>query len=688
MNTFQLIAPFPPAGDQPKAIEQLTQRVLEGNRYQTLLGVTGSGKTFTMAHVIANIGKPAVVISHNKTLAAQLYSEFKEFFPHNAVEYFVSYYDYYQPEAYIPATDTYIEKDSSINDELDRLRLSATSSLMARRDVIIVASVSCIYNLGSPEEYRELLVLLEQGQTISRREVLKQLVTNQYDRNDVDFRRGTFRVRGEVLEIFPAYEETALRIQFEGDTLSKIEEIHPLSGEALHPLERIAVYPATHFATSRDRIERALESIEKELKDRLKQLGSQGKLVEAKRLESRTRYDMEMLKEVGFCHGVENYSLHLSGRPSGSRPCCLLDYFPADFLVIIDESHVTLPQIRGMYQGDRSRKETLVGYGFRLPSALDNRPLRFDEFEELVKQIVFVSATPGEHEIGKSEGRIVEQIIRPTGLVDPEMQIRPTEGQIEDLVKEVKQRAERKERVLVTTLTKRMSEDLCRYLLELGLRVKYLHSEIGAIERVQILRDLRLGKFDCLVGINLLREGLDLPEVSLVAVLDADKEGFLRSETSLIQVSGRAARNVNGAVVLYADRITGSMERAIQEAKRRRKIQMTFNSEHGITPRTVQKAIREGLVAEESAQETVLSVVRESAEEYEVRTVIAELQREMEVAARNLAFERAAYLRDQIRTLQAETGPEQKIGQATKRIVPDSIRFSRRKSMRKKFFIC
>ncbi len=688
MNTFQLIAPFPPAGDQPKAIEQLTQRVLEGNRYQTLLGVTGSGKTFTMAHVIANIGKPAVVISHNKTLAAQLYSEFKEFFPHNAVEYFVSYYDYYQPEAYIPATDTYIEKDSSINDELDRLRLSATSSLMARRDVIIVASVSCIYNLGSPEEYRELLVLLEQGQTISRREVLKQLVTNQYDRNDVDFRRGTFRVRGEVLEIFPAYEETALRIQFEGDTLSKIEEIHPLSGEALHPLERIVVYPATHFATSRDRIERALESIEKELKDRLKQLGSQGKLVEAKRLESRTRYDMEMLKEVGFCHGVENYSLHLSGRPSGSRPCCLLDYFPADFLVIIDESHVTLPQIRGMYQGDRSRKETLVGYGFRLPSALDNRPLRFDEFEELVKQIVFVSATPGEHEIGKSEGRIVEQIIRPTGLVDPEMQIRPTEGQIEDLVKEVKQRAERKERVLVTTLTKRMSEDLCRYLLELGLRVKYLHSEIGAIERVQILRDLRLGQFDCLVGINLLREGLDLPEVSLVAVLDADKEGFLRSETSLIQVSGRAARNVNGAVVLYADRITGSMERAIQEAKRRRKIQMTFNSEHGITPRTVQKAIREGLVAEESAQETVLSVVRESVEEYEVRTVIAELQREMEVAARNLAFERAAYLRDQIRTLQAETGPEQKIGQATKRIVPDSIRFSRRKPMRKKFFIC
>ena len=657
MNFFQLVSPFSPAGDQPKAIEQLAQGILEKKKCQTLLGVTGSGKTFTMAHVIAAVNRPALVISPNKTLAAQLYSEFKEFFPHNAVEYFVSYYDYYQPEAYIPTTDVYIEKDSSINDDLDRLRLAATSALLARRDVIIVASVSCIYNLGSPQEYRELLIFLEVGQETPRKEILRQLVMNQYDRNDTDFHRGTFRVKGEVVEIFPAYEEKALRFHFEGDHLSKIEEIHPVTGEVNHLLEKVGIYPATHFATSQERIEQALISIEKDLIERLTELNSQGKLLEAQRLESRTHYDMEMLKEVGYCHGVENYSLYLSGRPAGSRPFCLIDYFPNDFLLIIDESHVTVPQIGGMYEGDRSRKKTLVEYGFRLPSALDNRPLKFGEFESLVKQVVFISATPGDYEFEKSQGEVVEQIIRPTGLVDPEIQVRPIEGQIDDLIKEIRQRAVRKERVLVTTLTKRMSEDLCSYLQNLSLRVKYLHSEIGAIERVQILRDLRLGKFDCLVGINLLREGLDLPEVSLVVVLDADKEGFLRSETSLIQTSGRAARNLNGLVLFYANQITGSMKRAIHEADRRRSIQLEYNQRYGIRPRGIEKAIREGLVAEKEAEKKVVSLTGESVEEYEVRTIISELQREMELAARNLQFERAAYLRDQIRVLQGKTKP-------------------------------
>ncbi len=651
MSGFQLVSSFQPAGDQPKAIEQLNQGILTGKKYQTLLGVTGSGKTFTMAHVIAKINRPTLVISPNKTLAAQLYSEFKEFFPHSAVEYFVSYYDYYQPEAYIPTTDIYIEKDSSVNDDLDRLRLAATSALLARRDVVIVASVSCIYSLGSPQEYKELLVFLEVGQETPRKEILRQLVVNRYDRNDTDFHRGIFRVRGEVVEIYPAYEEKALRLQFDGDRISRIEEIHPLTGDVMNVLEKAAIYPATHFAASQDRVEEALVRIEQELIVRLKELNSNGKLLEAQRLEQRTRYDMEMLKEVGYCHGVENYSLHLSGRPTGSRPYCLVDYFPEDFLLIIDESHVTVPQIGGMYQGDRSRKETLVGYGFRLPSALDNRPLKFEEFESLMKQIVFISATPGPYELEKSRGEIVEQVIRPTGLVDPEIHVRPIEGQIDDLIKEIRQRAARKERILVTTLTKRMSEDLCRYLQDLKLRVKYLHSEIDAIERVQILRDLRLGKFDCLVGINLLREGLDLPEVSLVAVLDADKEGFLRSETSLIQTSGRAARNLNGLVIFYADQVTGSMRRAISESNRRRKIQQEYNREHGITPRGIEKAIREGLVAEKKAEEVVVSAARESIEEYEVRTVISDLQREMELAARNLQFERAAYFRDQIKKL-------------------------------------
>ncbi len=654
METFQLVSPFKPAGDQPKAINQLAEGIFKGKKYQTLLGVTGSGKTFTMSNVIAAVNKPTLVISHNKTLAAQLYSEFKEFFPHNAVEYFVSYYDYYQPEAYIPTTDIYIEKDSSINDDLDRLRLAATSALLARRDVIIVASVSCIYNLGSPQEYKELLVFLEVGQEVPRKEILRQLVVNQYDRNDTDFHRGTFRVRGEVVEIFPAYEEKALRLQFDGDRISTINEIHPLSGEVTHPLEKVAIYPATHFATSQNRVEEALGRIETELIARVKELMSVGKLLEAQRLEQRTRYDIEMLKEVGYCHGVENYSLHLGGRPTGSRPYCLIDYFPEDFLLVIDESHVTVPQIRGMYEGDRSRKKTLVEYGFRLPSALDNRPLKFEEFELLVKQVVFISATPGHYELERSKGDIIEQIIRPTGLVDPEIQVRPIEGQIDDLIKQIRQRAARKERILVTTLTKRMAEDLCRYLQDINLRVKYLHSEIDAIERVQILRDLRLGKFDCLVGINLLREGLDLPEVSLVAVLDADKEGFLRSETSLIQTSGRAARNLNGFVIFYADQMTGSMQGAIAEADRRRKIQLEYNKEHGITPRGIEKAIREGLVAEKKAEEVVVSMAHESVEEYEIRTVISELQREMELAARNLQFERAAYFRDQIRKLEKD----------------------------------
>ncbi|MBL7085140.1 MAG: excinuclease ABC subunit UvrB [Candidatus Omnitrophica bacterium] len=650
VNKFKLVSDFKPCGDQPQAIDKLSLGLKENKRYQTLLGVTGSGKTFTLANVIARTNLPTLVISHNKTLAAQLYSEFKEFFPHNAVEYFVSYYDYYQPEAYIPQTDTYIEKDASINDELDRLRLSATSSLMTRNDCIIIASVSCIYNLGSPGDYEEKLLRLERGEKILRKELLHALVDIQYERNDIDFHRGRFRVRGDVIDIFPAYRQTAYRVEQMGELIDRIYEIDPLTGKILEPQEKIVLYPAKHFVTTKDRIERALSSIEKELEERLSQLRKQNKLLEAQRLESRTHYDMEMLQELGYCHGIENYSRHLSGRPAGSRPYCLINYFPDNFLAVIDESHVTIPQVRGMYNGDRSRKETLVKYGFRLPSALDNRPLRFDEFERLVNKLIFVSATPNEHELSKS-GKPVEQIIRPTGLVDPEIIVKPIEGQIDDLIALIRERAKRKERVLVTTLTKRMAEDLAAYLKEMNLQVKYLHSEINTIERVKILRDLRMRKFDCLVGINLLREGLDLPEVSLVAVLDADKEGFLRSATSLIQVSGRAARNINGQVVLYADNITGSIKRTIDETERRRKIQLEFNRKNKITPRTIQKAVREGIEAVQEAEEFVLERTGQKDKEYDIELAIAQMQEEMHLLARNLQFEKAAVLRDEIAKL-------------------------------------
>jgi len=647
MPEFKLTSNLTPQGDQPEAIKELTDSVLKGNRYQTLLGVTGSGKTFTLAHVINNIKKPTLIISHNKTLAAQLYSEFKELFPENAVEYFVSYYDYYQPEAYIPRTDTYIEKDASINEEIDKLRLSATSSLMSRSDVIIVASVSCIYGLGSPEDYAELLVFLEKGEKANRDDVLKKLVDIHYSRNDIDFSRGRFRVRGEVIEIFPAYETKAIRLELSADAIERLREIDPLTGKTISEIEKIAIYPAKHFVTTEDKIEKAAVSIKEELKTRLGELTQANRLVEAQRLESRTNYDMEMLKEIGYTSGIENYSRHLSARPAGSRPYCLIDYFPDDFLVIIDESHVTIPQIRGMYEGDRARKETLVEYGFRLPSALDNRPLKFDEFEDLAKQIIFASATPSEYELSKSTV-IAEQIIRPTGLVDPDIIVKPSIGEIDDLIKEIKERAKREERVLVTTLTKRMAEDLAAYLKDVGVKVKYIHSELDVIERVEIIRDLRLKKFDCLVGINLLREGIDLPEVSLVAVLDADKEGFLRSQTSLIQVAGRAARNINGLVILYADVVTGSMARALDESKRRRKKQLEYNKEHNITPTTVKKAIREGIESYAKAKEMVSEMVGQDEDTFEALELIADLERDMELAARNLDFERAAGLRDQI----------------------------------------
>ncbi|MFA5351486.1 MAG: excinuclease ABC subunit UvrB, partial [Candidatus Omnitrophota bacterium] len=606
MSGFKLVAKFDPCGDQPEAINALTKDILSGRQYNTLLGVTGSGKTFTLANTIAKVNLPTLVISHNKTLAAQLYSEFKEFFPHNAVEYFVSYYDYYQPEAYIPSTDTYIEKDSAINDRLDRLRLSATTSLMSRNDVIIVASVSCIYNLGDPQSYNNMLVLLEVGKEISRDELITKFIQVQYERNDYEFVRGKLRVRGDTLEIFPSYQEKAVRLELNGDKIEKISEFNPVSGEIIDQLEKIAIYPAKHFIISQDKINTSLNSIKEELEEQLKILRFQNKLLEAQRLESRTRYDLEMLKEIGYCHGIENYSRHLSARPDGSRPYALIDYFPDKFLTVIDESHVTIPQIRGMYEGDKARKEVLVKYGFRLPSCLDNRPLKFEEFNKLIKQVVFVSATPNEYEIKKSENKLVQQIIRPTGLIDPEIVIRPSENQMDDLIKEVKERAKFNERVLVTTLTKRTAEDLTAYLEEKGLKVKYLHSEIQTIERSTILRDLRKKKFDCLVGINLLREGLDLPEVSLVAILDADKEGFLRSATSLIQVSGRAARNINGKVIMYADTITGSMKKAIDESNRRRKIQLEFNKSNNINPRSIEKAIKEGIEDLAEAEEFVV----------------------------------------------------------------------------------
>lgn len=653
---FKLQSKFQPCGDQPEAIQALTHNILTGQSCQTLLGVTGSGKTFTLANAIANVNKPCLVISHNKTLAAQLYSEFREFFPDNAVEYFVSYYDYYQPEAYIPQTDTYIEKDASINDRLDRLRLSATSSLMSRPDVIIVASVSCIYNLGSPEDYQGLILFLEKGQTMERESLLSRLVQLQYERNDYEFIRGRFRVRGESLEIFPAYTTCAFRVEFYGEVITRICEVHPVSLDVLNNLDKFALYPAKHFVVGTDRVIAALKSIEQELGECLDFFKKNNKLLEAERLNTRTRYDMAMLEEIGYCHGIENYSRHLAGRAQGERPWCLIDYFPKDFLTIIDESHVAVPQLRGMYEGDRARKQVLVEHGFRLPSCLDNRPLKFDEFQNLLNQVIFISATPAEFEIKQARGRIVQQIIRPTGLVDPQIIVKPTAGQIEDLINEINKRAENDQRVLVTTLTKRMAEDLAGFLQEQGLRVKYLHSEIDTIQRVRLLRDLRRRDFDCLVGINLLREGLDLPEVSLVAILDADKEGFLRSATSLIQVSGRAARNINGTVFMYADTITQSMRKAINESNRRREIQLEFNRTHGINPRTIQKAIRKGIEDLEEAEEFVQDLTGLKRDEYELNKYISQLEYEMELAARNLQFENAAQIRDKIKEIKGATG--------------------------------
>ncbi|MFA6350368.1 MAG: excinuclease ABC subunit UvrB [Candidatus Omnitrophota bacterium] len=651
MEKFNLVSSYKPCGDQPRAIKELTASLSNNTKNQTLLGVTGSGKTFTLANVIANINKPTLVISHNKTLAAQLYSEFKEFFPNNAVEYFVSYYDYYQPEAYIPTTDTYIEKDSSINERLDRLRLSSTTSLMSRRDVLIVASVSCIYNLGSPEDYRDMLVLINKGDEVSRDTLIQKFIQIQYERNDYEFKRGKLRVRGDTLEIYPSYQEKGLRVEFFGDKIENIEEFNPVSAESIAKLDRVAVYPAKHFIVAGNKVDQAVSSIMSELDDQLKVLRNNNKLLEAQRLESRTNYDMEMLREIGYCHGIENYSRHLSARPTGSRPYCLIDYFPEDFLTVIDESHVTLPQIRGMYEGDKARKEILVQYGFRLPSCLDNRPLKFDEFNGLVKQEIFVSATPSDYELEKSNKKVVEQVIRPTGLIDPQIIIRPSEDQVADLIKEVQTRAARNERVLVTTLTKRMSEDLTTYLQEHGLKVKYLHSEVETIDRAKILRELRMKEFDCLVGINLLREGLDLPEVSLVAILDADKEGFLRSATSLIQVSGRAARNINGTVIMYADTVTGSMKKAISESQRRRKLQLEFNKKNNITPRSIEKTIKQGIEDLEQVEEFVEGLTGLKKEEYELNSYISELEYEMELAARNLQFEKAAVLRDKIKEL-------------------------------------
>jgi len=655
---FELGSAPPPAGDQPRAIRELSAGLRRRDKYQTLLGVTGSGKTMTMAHVVADFGKPTLVLSHNKTLAAQLYGELKTFFPSNAVEFFISYYDYYQPEAYVPSTDTYIAKDSSINDDIERLRLRATSSLMERDDVIIVASVSAIYGLGDPELYKELLVTAQKGETRGRDALLADLVAVQYQRNDVGFERGTFRVRGDTVEVFPAYDEQAVRIEFWGDEIERIAKIDPLTGNVIKPMDRSAIYPATHFVTQRATIERAVSRIRAELAERLAELRAQNKLLEAQRLESRTHFDIDMLMEVGRCAGIENYSRLFSGRQPGERPACLLDYFPKDYLCIIDESHQTLPQLGAMYEGDRSRKQTLVDYGFRLPSALDNRPLRFDEFMGLVPRMVFVSATPGQDELKLSGGVIVEQIIRPTGLVDPTVEIRPVAGQVDDLLSEIRVREKKNERVLVTTLTKRMAEDLTDYLQQHGVRVRYLHSEIDAIERVEIIRGLRLGEFDVLVGINLLREGLDLPEVSLVAVLDADQEGFLRSDRSLIQTVGRAARHLSGRAILYADHVTGSMERALNEMNRRRETQLAYNVEHGITPRSIVKSVGDirfvTRVADARVAKPGAGEIRRPADASERETLIRMLEQQMQAAAEELDFELAAVLRDQLLELKAD----------------------------------
>ena len=652
MSGFKLVSPYTLRGDQPQAVAELTAGLEAGMPHQVLLGVTGSGKTFTMANVVARVNRPTLVIAHNKTLAAQLYSEFKEFFPENAVHYFVSYYDYYQPEAYIPQSDTYIEKDASINQEIDRLRHASTSALFERRDVLIVASVSCIYGLGSPEDYQGMTLSLKHGDTRNRDKILRRLVGIQYTRNDVGFTRGTFRVRGDVIEIIPVYGETVIRIELFGDEIDRILEVDPLTGEILGKIEQITIYPGTHYVTSEEKMKTAIRSIEAELETELTRLRAEGKLLEAQRLEQRTNFDLEMMQEVGFCQGIENYSRHLTGRQPGEPPATLLDYFPDDFLLFIDESHVTIPQLRAMYAGDRSRKETLVRYGFRLPSALDNRPLRFEEFEQAVNQVIYVSATPAAYELQKAS-QVVEQVIRPTGLLDPEVEVRPVKGQIDDLMEEIRQRVDRQERVLVITLTKRMSEDLTEYLEEAGFRVKYLHSEIHTIDRVEILRDLRLGKFDVLVGINLLREGLDLPEVTLVAILDADKEGFLRSETTLIQIIGRAARHVAGKVIMYADQVTDSMARAIQETNRRRTKQLRYNEEHNITPASVQKAVRDLISLEQVAEEKVVyQTKQQKMTRAEVEETINRLEAEMLAAAGKLEFETAAQLRDELKEWQ------------------------------------
>ena len=654
---FQLVSPFSPAGDQPAAIEKLVHGLENGQSHQTLMGVTGSGKTFTMANVIERIKKPTLVISHNKTLAAQLYSEFKSFFPHNAVHYFVSYYDYYQPEAYIPQRDIYIEKDASINEEIDRLRLASTSSFVSRDDVIIVASVSSIYGLGSPDDYREMMVSVAKGMEIDRDKMLMKLVDIQYDRNDVDFSRSTFRVRGDCVEVWPSYEEYAFRIEFWGDEIDQLSIINPLTGETITKLDQLFVYPAKHFVMSEARVEQAIQAIRKELQGQLDHFKKEGKLLEAQRLNARTRYDLELMQEVGYCSGVENYSRHLAGRAEGEPPDTLYDFFPEDFLLFVDESHVSVSQVRAMWAGDRSRKTTLVDHGFRLPSALDNRPMRFEEWEQKGKHVVFVSATPGDYELEKTEGEVVEQIIRPTGLLDPEIDVVPATGQVPHLLEEVRKRAEIGERVLVTTLTKRMAEELSGYLVEQGVSARWLHSELDAFERVELLRELREGKFDVLVGVNLLREGLDLPEVSLVAVLDADKEGFLRSETSLIQTMGRAARHVNSRVILYADKMTNSMNKAITETVRRRGIQEAHNKENNITPRSIQKSISQGIEGDASAHRAANAAVGRTDETvYITQELVNELEVEMMQSAEDLKFEHAAALRDRIMQLQEEIG--------------------------------
>ena len=657
VQKFRLVSDYPPQGDQPHAIKKLIEGIRKGYKYQTLLGVTGSGKTFTMANVIQKVQLPTLVVSHNKTLAAQLCSEFRRFFPDNAVEYFVSYYDYYQPEAYIARTDTYIEKDSSINEEIDRLRLSATSSLLERKDVIIVASVSAIYGLGSPKDYQDLVLKISKKEIIKRNNILERLINIHYERNDIDFHRGCFRVRGDVIEIFPSYLEYAFRIELWGEEIEAISEVDPLTGKVIKRRDKLVVYPAKHFVTPKDKLERAILSIKEELNGRLNYFKKEGKLLEAQRLEQRTKYDLEMLKEVGYCSGIENYSRHISGRKTGEPPATLLDYFPSDFMMFIDESHVTIPQLRGMFAGDKSRKNSLVGYGFRLPSAYDNRPLYFKEIENYMEKVIFVSATPAKYELEKSK-QIVEQIIRPTGLIDPKINLKPAKNQIDSLIEEIKKRTEKKERILVTTLTKRMAEDVAEYLEEINIKAKYLHSEIKTLERINILKDLRLGKFNVLVGVNLLREGLDLPEVSLVAILDADKEGFLRSETSLIQTMGRAARNINGTVILYCENITGSIRRAVRETNRRRKIQLEYNCKHHITPKTITKPVEEFSIVNNVSNFEDFSTVNEEHEKYLSKSnlwlLIKSLEKEMRQAAKNLDFERATLLRDEIRRLKKE----------------------------------